>query len=142
VDTIPFLDTNVLVRFIAWDHPDHSRRAAGLIRSIELDETRVRIADTVVFETVFVLEGPYQWSRGSIRAALGSVIALGGLILPDKEIYPDVFDLYVTRPSLSFADCYHAVLAKHVGCTEIISFDRGFGRIPGLTRIEPRAASS
>jgi len=142
VNGIPFLDTNVLVRFVAQDHPDHSKRAADLIRRIELSETRVRIADTVVFETAFVLEGPYGWGRRSIREALAPVIALGGVILPGKQIIPDVFDLYVSRPSLSFADCYHAVLARHLGCTEIISFDRGFDRIPGLTRIEPRAVSS
>ena len=100
---------------------------------------RVRITDTVVFETAYVLEGPYGWGREPIRAALTPVIAFDGVILPDKEIYPDVFALYVSRRSLSFADCYHAVLSQHLGCTAFISFDRGFDRIPGITRIEPQA---
>ena len=99
---------------------------------------RVRITDTVVFETAYVLEGPYGWGREPIRAALTPVIAFDGVILTDKEIYPDVFALYVSRRSLSFADCHHAVLARNLG-TGIISFDRGFDRIPGITRIEPQA---
>ena len=141
MDNIPFLDTNVLVRFVAQDHPDHWRRATELFKSVERGETRVRIADTVVFEAAYVLEGPYGWDREPIRAALAPVIALNGVILPGKEIYPDVFALYVSRRSLSFADCYHAILAQHLGCPEFISFDRGFDRIPGLTRIEPKAPS-
>jgi predicted nucleic acid-binding protein len=139
VDSIPFLDTNVVVRFVAQDHLDHWRRATELFKSVERGEMRVRITDTVVFETAYVLEGPYGWGREPIRAALTPVIAFDGVILPDKEIYPDVFALYVSRRSLSFADCYHAVLSQHLGCTAFMSFDRGFDRIPGITRIEPQA---
>jgi predicted nucleic acid-binding protein len=137
VDNIPFLDTNVLVRFVAQDHPDHWRRATELFKRVERDETRVRIADTVVFEAAYVLEGPYHWDREPIRAALTAVIALDGVILPGKEIYHDVFALYVSRRNLSFADCYHATLSQHLGCSAFMSFDRGFDRIPGLSRIEP-----
>jgi predicted nucleic acid-binding protein len=46
------------------------------------------------------------------------------------------FDLYVRFPSLSFADAYHAHLALERG-GEIVSFDRGFDKIPGVKRIEP-----
>jgi predicted nucleic acid-binding protein len=137
MDEFPFLDTNILIRFVAQDHEEHLLRAVAFFQSIERGETRVRISDTVVFETVYVLQRPYGWERSSIRDAVLPVIELDGVILPGKAIFADVFALYVTHRGLSFADCYHAVLARHLGCTEIITFDRGFDRIPGLTRREP-----
>jgi predicted nucleic acid-binding protein len=35
------------------------------------------------------------------------------------------------------ADAYHAAVMESLGITEVISFDRHFGRIPGITRAEP-----
>jgi predicted nucleic acid-binding protein len=46
-----FLDTNVLLRQVLQDHPEHSPRATALIAAIERGERAVRIADTVVFRS-------------------------------------------------------------------------------------------
>ena len=46
------------------------------------------------------------------------------------------FDLYV-RLRLPFADAYYAALMQRRGIQEIISFDKDFDRIPGVTRREP-----
>lgn len=89
------------------------------------------------FETAFVLQRIYGWDRRSIAEALSPIIELDGVILPMTSLFTAVFDLYVAQRGLSFADCYHAVLARHLGCSGIISFDRGFDRLPGIPRIEP-----
>jgi predicted nucleic acid-binding protein len=47
-----------------------------------------------------------------------------------------VFNLHVTS-NFSFADAYHAVLMGRLNIPEIVSFDRGFDRVPGITRVEP-----
>ena len=47
-----------------------------------------------------------------------------------------VFDLYVDL-NLSFIDAYHAVLMRHLRLDCIVSFDKGFDRVPGVTRMEP-----
>ena len=59
------------------------------------------------------------------------------MILPDKHIYPEVFDRWLAEPSLSFADSYHLSPAKYLGLTEIISFDRKIAKDPAVTRVEP-----
>lgn len=51
-----FVDTNVPLRHVVQDHPDHGRRATALIVAIEQGQRAVRLADTVVFETAFTLE--------------------------------------------------------------------------------------
>lgn len=132
-----FLDTNVLLRQVLQDHPDHSPRATALIVAIEQGQRAVRIADTVVFEAAFTLEKTYRAPRSDIRDALQPILDLPGVMLPGKRIFREVFTLYVTEPGLSFADCYHAVLTKQVGLATIISFDQKLGRVAGLTRSEP-----
>lgn len=133
-----FLDTNVILRQVLQDHPDHSIRATALIKEIEQGKRAVRLADTVVFEAAFTLEKTYGVPRSDIRDALLPILELAGVVLPGKRMLSDVFDLYVREAGLSFADCYHATLAKQLQLSKILSFDRKIGRVPGIQRIEPQ----
>ncbi|HEY7034622.1 MAG TPA: PIN domain-containing protein [Thermomicrobiales bacterium] len=135
--TSVFLDTNVLLRHVLADNVDQSPRATAYFERIARGEQSVRISDTVVFETVFTLEKRYRLPRRDIVRVVWPLLTLTGVILPGKHHYRVVFDLYVDRPSLSFADCYHAMLMKRLRLTEIVSFDRGFDRVLGISRTEP-----
>ncbi|HLZ69022.1 MAG TPA: type II toxin-antitoxin system VapC family toxin [Dehalococcoidia bacterium] len=131
-----FVDTNIFLRHILRDHPDHSPRSTAYLLRIERGLVQGYSTDTVVFETVFTLQRGYGHTRGEIRDALLPLLELAGLALPHKRMMRRVFDLY-TGSNLSFADAYHAVLALQVGISEIVSFDGGFDRVPGVTRVEP-----
>jgi predicted nucleic acid-binding protein len=131
-----FLDTNVILRHLIGDHPEHSPRASAYLRRVELREIEVHLADTVVFETVFTLERFYKVDKVHIRDVLLPLLDLSGVLLPGKSRYEKVFDLYIQH-NLSFADAYHAVLAQHLGLTQIVSFDRGLDRVADITRVEP-----
>jgi len=131
------LDTNVLLRHILGDHPDHSPRSSALFDAIERGERAVRLADTVVFEAIFTLEKLYAVPRSLIRDALRPILALPGIVLPGKRVHQDAFIRWVAEPGVSYADSYHLSLAKHLNLNTIISFDRHLGRDPEVTRIEP-----
>ena len=45
-------------------------------------------------------------------------------------------DLFVDL-NIPYLDAYHAVAMDDLGCTQILSFDRDFDRIPGIERVEP-----
>ena len=133
---VHFVDTNILVRHLTQDHPDHSPRATAYLSRIERGEIEARLSDTVVFETVFTLQRSYRQPKAKIRDNLLPLLALPGIVLPGKRRWPRVFDLYVER-NISFADAYHAVLMEQLGINEVVSFDTDFDRVPGITRIEP-----
>lgn len=133
---ISFLDTNILLRHLLQDHPEQSPRATAYLARIERGELKVRTADTVIFETVFTLQRHYRQPKAKIRDALLPLIELPGVILPGKRHLRKVFDLYIDL-NLPFADAYHAVLMERLNLNEIISFDEGFDRIPGVTRRAP-----
>jgi len=133
---LAFLDTNVFLRHLLQDDTDQSARSTALLAKVESGETSVRIADTVVFETVFTLQRQYRVPKDEIRDKVLSLLELRGIVLPGKRRFREVFDLYVDF-NVSFVDAYHAVLAKRLGLAGIISFDRGIDRLPDLERIEP-----
>lgn len=133
----PLLDTNVLIRHVTRDNSTLSPLATAYFGRIERGEIEARITDTVVLETVYVLESVYKIPRPDIRDQLVYLLELPAIRYAGRRRVHEIFDLYVNRPSLSFADCLHAVLVMRQGLGGIVSFDRGFDRIPGLTRIEP-----
>lgn len=133
--TVPFLDTNIILRHVLADDPEQSPRATALLSKIEQGELQVQTADTVVFETVFTLQRRYSQSKAIIRDAVLLLIELPGILLPGKRRFRKVFDLYVDM-DLPFADAYHAVWMEHAGISEIATFDEHFDRIPGITRLD------
>lgn len=133
---VAFLDTNVFLRHLLQDHQDHSPRATAFFARIERGELQARIADTVIFETVFTLERTYKQSKRRVRDTLLPLIELPGIVLASKGRMRQAFDFYVDH-NISFADALHASVALSLGLKEIVSFDRGFDRLPGLDRLEP-----
>ena len=135
----PFLNTNVLLRYLTQDEPDLSPRATALLARIEAHELTVRTTATVVFETVFTLQRFYRVPRHVIGATLWPILRLRSVRLRGKRRYRRAFDLYVAMPSLSFADCCHVAYMESQGWTELISFDEDFDRVPTITRKTPNS---
>ena len=133
---LPFVDTNVFLRHLVQDHPDHSPRATLYFDRIERGGLHVETTATVVFETVFTLEKFYRHPRPLIRDNVLALLRLPGIALPGKRRLRRAFDLY-TSTHLSFADCLHVAIAESRGVPAFVSFDRGLDRVLGLNRIEP-----
>lgn len=131
-----FLDTNIFVRFLANDHPEHSPLARGVFEQIERGDIVAYIVDTVVFETVFTLNKFYGANRHEIADAWIRLLRLPGLVSENKELIRETFTLWVARPGLSFADCFHLLSAKSMGLEIMVTFDRKMS-IEGMTRVEP-----
>ncbi len=137
---LPFLNTNILIRHLTQDDPTLSPRATAMVRRIQAHELVVRTTATVVFETVFTLQRFYRVPRPVIRQTLFPLLTLRSVRLRGKRRYRRTFDLYVSMPRLSFADCYHVAYMESQGLTELLSFDQYFDRIPTITRKEPDAS--
>ena len=136
-DDLPFVDTNIFLRHLRQDHPDHSPRATAFLARIEAGVERARTADTVVFETVFTLERTYRQPRATIRRLFLPLLLLRSMVLPNKRRVRRTFDLYLAHPALSFADCYHVALLEGLNLTRLVSFDRKLRQVHTITRTEP-----
>ena len=69
-----FIDTNVLLRHITDDNPVQSPLAAELLDRIADGQIEGMLSITVIFETVFTLQGLYHFKREVIAPAIRVII--------------------------------------------------------------------
>lgn len=133
-----FLDTNIIIRYLVQDNPDHSQRAYALLQEVEQGNLIVTTSEAVITEAVYVLSSKvlYNLPRSQIQTYLAPVITLRGLRLPHKKTYLRALDLYAST-NLDFVDALNVAHMERTHLTTILSFDQDFDRIPGITRREP-----
>jgi predicted nucleic acid-binding protein len=138
-----FVDTNVLLRYFTRDDEEKAQRTLALLQHIERGEERVETSQIVIFEVIFILDRTYNVPRARIHALVKPVLELRGLSVPSKSLLLETLDRFATASrKLSFADLYIALDARSRGIGEIYSWDRGFDRIQGVTRVEPNDAGA
>lgn len=130
------IDANVILRHLTGDHEEHSPRASAFMAAVEVGDRSAHLPDLVVAEVVWTLAGLYKLPRSDIRDALVQIVQLRGLSLDDKGRLIQALNLYADL-SVSFVDAYLASKALAEGANSIVSFDRDFDRIPGISRVEP-----
>ena len=124
------------VRDLLADYPEQSPRATAYLERVERGEIEVFTSDTVVFEVALDPGAVLSKAQaGDQRRGRALSSELPGINLTGKRRYRRAFDLYV-RHNLPFADAYHVAVMESLGVLEVISFDRHFDRMPGITRSE------
>ena len=133
-----FLDTNVIVRYITQDDSEQAQRAHDFFEQVEAGAQSITACEGVIVESVQVLSSKrlYNHPRSEVRGYLTALLRLPGFHLPGKRIYLQALDLYAST-NLDFVDALAAAHLKRTKLTTIVSFDRDFDRIPGITRREP-----
>lgn len=135
---MPALDTNIIVRHLTADHPDHSPRACHFFRELAAGRRSASLREAVLVETVQVLSSKalYNLPRQKIHDDLSALIQMRGVKLRTKLLYLRALDLYGIHPQLSFVDCLLAAVAEREDGI-VLSFDQGIDRILTITRTEP-----
>jgi uncharacterized protein len=132
---VPELDANVLLRHLLADNRDQSPRATALIKQIERGEISAHISDITIQEVVFTLERSYKVPKSIVRESVEGVLGANPLSIQSPARIAAAFEIYDVL-NVDFGDAYVAASALDAD-GEVISFDRDFNRIPGVTRIEP-----
>ena len=118
------VDTNLVIRHLAKDHPEHERIANDLFVAAGRGELVLILLPAVVAECVFVLESFYKQSRDRIADSLSKLLSSNGVEAVDIALHQDALDRY-KKTRLHFVDCVIAAAAAIDGIP-IATFDRGF----------------
>ncbi len=129
------LDTNILVRWLVNDDPGQAARVRALLRKARREKRDLHIPDPVMIETVWVLESAYGLGRESIREAMEAVVLDGSVRLDHPRRLARALDFYAYY-GVGFVDAYVAVTAMEHEKGAVVSFDRGFKKLP-VPWIEP-----
>jgi predicted nucleic-acid-binding protein len=124
------IDTNLVVRYLAGDHPEQSQKARALI-----DGEMVFVGATVLLESEWVLRSVYGFSSLEVSKALTAFAGLPNVAVEDAALAAKALD-WAAR-GMDFADALH--LARAQGCDAFASFDRRLAKAAkALSDIEIR----
>ena len=133
------LDTNIIIRHLTQDNPPQHTRADAFFRELARGNVSARLPEGVLVECVQVLESKtlYNTPRPQIQTWLSTLLRYRSLRATQKRVYLRALALYSTVARLSFVDCLCVAFAEREANPEVLTFDRGFNRVPSITRIEP-----
>jgi predicted nucleic acid-binding protein len=128
------LDANVILRFLMRDEPQLAEQAKLIIQAIR-DGRIVAYLDPVILdEAVFTMKSFYHVPLDSIASRLLAILALDGIIVPDKDRYIDALTLLAS--GVHFGDACACAMARRQCGGRLLSFDRKLSRVPGVERLE------
>lgn len=126
------IDVNVPMYLVGTEHPNKHAARASIERLIEARERLV--TDAEVLQEIL-----HRYVAIGRRSAIGpATAALLGVV---DEVYPiDLEDVQraasiVESSELLARDALHLAVMQRRGINRILSFDRAFDGLPGITRI-------
>jgi predicted nucleic acid-binding protein len=127
-----FVDTNVLVRHLTGDPPEHAARATRLLAAAD----ELLLADLEVAEVVYVLESFYEVQRPKVAELVRAIIGFPAVVVLDAGMLLRALELYETD-RLDFAEAYLVAQAERTGVGVVASFDKATDRVATVRRLEP-----
>ena len=122
-----WLDTNVILRCLLNDHPEHGPRARALIERAERGECKLKIAPHIVCETIYILESQ-NYARDEIYGALKDFGRIDGIVFSDEDAVFEALVDYKDK-NVDFADALLAAIGR-VKAEKVWTFNPGFRKYP------------
>jgi predicted nucleic-acid-binding protein len=119
------LDTNVVVRYLAQDHPDQSPAASALMDELTEADPGYLSLVTVV-EVYWVLRRAYKVTAARCVELLDGLLDARELRVDRDEVVRSA--LTATREGLDFADAVIVELGRAAGCDRTVTFDQRAAR--------------
>jgi len=131
-----FIDTNVPIYAAGRPHPLKEPCSQLLLLAAEYPQAFVTDAE-VLQELLHRYLALRLWPQGRDAFQWFSVLMqnrIESIRATDVEHAADLADAY---PELGGRDLLHTAVMQRLGVCRIVSADRGFDRIPAVTRLEP-----
>lgn len=118
------LDTNILVRFLAADHPGQAKAVHGLLQGAEDKGETFLVTLPVMLELVWVLSSAYQMPRIAVVHALDQLSLMPMLKIEHRQRIRDWVSLARTDQALGLPDLLIGLSGKDAGGSSTLTFDR------------------
>ncbi len=130
--TKPFIDTDVIIRFLTGDDLQKQAAATTLFEQIEQGILTVVAPDTVIADAVYV----YHVARDEIRELLTTLVRLPHFQVQNRFCVLRALELYAST-KLDFGDTLIIASMEQQNSRILYSYDIDFDRIQGIARREP-----
>jgi len=136
--TQPFIDTDVIIRFLTGDDSEKQAAATALFEQVEQGLLTIQAPDTVIADAVYVLSSPrlYHLTRSAIQELLAALVRLPQFHVQNRWSVLQALDFYAST-KLDFGDALIIASMQQQGSQVLYSYDADFDRFEGITRREP-----
>lgn len=125
------VNTNVLLRFLTQDDAEQGRLARSLMLETLTEKRPGFVSAVVICETAWVLARFYGLSQPETRDALRPLLGAPQLVFGDEPALRIAFD-----QDADLADAIIHEIGRGAGCSETVTFNRRFARLPGVRLLE------
>ena len=115
------VDTNVIIRYLVGDHPEHFHRAVSFWNEVKSGQQRAFLPESVLAETVYVLLKIYRVPRLKIAENLLGLLSYKGLV-GEIGLFRRALEIFAAR-KIDIVDALVLSWAEVKGY-QIASFDR------------------
>ena len=136
--TTPFIDTDVIIRFLTGDDPKKQVAATALFEQVEQGTLTVATPDTVIADAVYVLSSPrlYHLARSEVRELLTALIQLPHFQVQNRLAVLRALELYGSS-KLDFGDVLIIACMEQQHSQILYSYDADFDRLDSINMQEP-----
>ena len=125
-------DTNVWARAYLNDDPVQTRKSRSALAAAR-SAGGVFVPLLVLAELSWVLRG--RWDRERVLSTIESLLQTRGVVVESQALAWKVLEAS-RKGAVGFADHLIREIAFESGASEVITFDKAFGRIPGVRRLK------
>ncbi len=126
INKVILIDTNILLRFLLQDHPQHFIQAKSIFHQAALGRVKVYLDEVIVAEAVWVLTSHYDIDKLDASQKLIKFLSQRWVKNPRKKVILKALWLY-SSTNLSYVDCWAWCVAKSQKM-ELGTFDRSLKR--------------
>lgn len=133
-----FVDTNIFLRYLTGRDEAKSKACYQIFKKAQTNEVVLVTSEAIIAEIVYVLSSKkhYQLTPDDIKNRLYPVLALPSFKLTHRKIYLRALDTFA-QLGIDFEDCLTIAHMEYERIEELLSYDRDFDQVPGITRREP-----
>ena len=125
-------DTNVWARAYLNDEPAQTRKARSALAQAR-SAGGVFLPLLVLAELSWVLRG--RWDREKVLSTIEGLLRTRGVVVESPALASRVLESS-RKGAVGFADHLIRENALESGASEVITFDKAFGRLPGVRRLK------
>jgi predicted nucleic acid-binding protein len=128
-----FVDSNMPMYLIGADHPHKTDAQRLLERAVVAGEALV--TDVEVFQEILHRYVAID-RRDAISPAWELLTSIADQVAGiDIDDVATARDLVLAGTATSARDAIHVAVMRRLDCSRILTFDRGFDAVPGITRV-------
>ncbi|HDP80100.1 MAG TPA: type II toxin-antitoxin system VapC family toxin [Spirochaetes bacterium] len=117
------LDTNIIIRFLVNDDRKQGEAVKTLFIKAERRGESFFISNTVLLETIYVLDSVYEYDRQEILNALELMSMMKILVFENPVVVHDLIRSG-RKSTVELEDLLVGLIAREHGCETTITFDK------------------